>query len=149
MHYSSENWGSCWKTSYVRNYAVAVGFYDHPSTELISNWSYILRSDRDFQCLILWSFHPLTCLAIYIWFIAVHWSTFLPLAPNPICLYTTSASFGSHPLSHTVPQNPSIQISTLPSLSLSPPTRRRFPELHSGWEVVFPWQITLTTSEER
>ena len=61
------------------------------------------------------------------------------------CLHTTSASVRSHPLSHTVPQNPSTQISTLPSLSLSPPTRRRSPELHSDWEVVFPWQITLAT----
>ena len=36
-----------------------------------------------------------------------------PLAPNPLCLHTTSASLWSHPLSHTVPQKPSTQISTL------------------------------------
>ena len=60
----------------------------------------------------------------------------IPTEGCPSCLHTTIASSFPHTwLSHTVPQNPSTQISTLPSLSLSPPTRRRSPELHSGWEV--------------
>ena len=52
----------------------------------------------------------------------------------PSCLHTTVASSLPHPLcmSHTVLQNPLKQISTLPSLSLCPPTRRKSPELHSG-----------------
>jgi len=73
----------------------------------------------------------------------------LGIIPNEVmfsCLHTTVASSLPNPLSHTVPQNPPIQISTLPSLSLSPPTRRRSLELHSGREVVFPWQITLATA---
>jgi len=73
----------------------------------------------------------------------------IPKVFMPSCLHTTVAPFlpkiDVQLLPHTVPQNPSTQISTLPSLSLSPPTRRRSPELHSSWEVVFPWQITLAT----
>ena len=55
----------------------------------------------------------------------------------PSCLHTTVASSLLHQLymSDTVLQTPSTQISTLPSLSICPPTRQRFPDLHSECEV--------------
>ena len=65
----------------------------------------------------------------------------------PSCLHTTVASSLLHQLymSDTVLQTPSIQISTLLSLSICPPTRQRFPDLHSECEVMFPWQIIHCT----
>ena len=54
--------------------------------------------------------------------------TSLPVSTlNPSCLHTTLASLLSHPLSHTVPHNPLMQISTLPALSTGPPARRSVP----------------------
>ena len=118
-----------------------IGF--SPSTiEASKNWSTPL-SEVSCNC----PYKNTMVFKILLRIIAVHFmkklhspTTYTWCIPNDLssCLHTTIASSLPNPLSHTVPQNSSTQISTLPSLSLLPSTRRRSPELHSDWEVVLP-----------
>ena len=52
-----------------------------------------------------------------------------PSGRNPSCLQTTDASLLSQRSSHTVPHTLPKQISTLPSISVWPPTRRTSPSV--------------------
>lgn len=55
-----------------------------------------------------------------------------PVVLNPSCLHVTMASFMLHPSSHTVPQPPPRQISTLPSYRVEPPRSLTEPSSHWG-----------------
>ena len=67
--------------------------------------------------------------------------------PQPSCLHATSASCMSQESSHTVPQEPQCQTSTLPEHPFSPPTARIFSLSGEGRDL--PWHQDSRQSPAR
>lgn len=65
-----------------------------------------------------------------------------PFFENPSCEHTTSASLSLHPSSHTLPHTSLVHNSTLPSLSVEPPTNLIEPLLSQAAEYVNNYYLT-------
>ena len=68
----------------------------------------------------------------------IHYSPPPFVCSRPSCRHTTKASSFVNPLSHTVPQASLMQISTLPSASLAPPTSLSAPLVQLPAEMETP-----------
>ena len=66
----------------------------------------------------------------------------IPVLKNPSCLQTIVASILLQESSHTVPQTLLIQISTLPSFGIFPPTNRSWP-FAQGTIIIYKKTVNL------
>ena len=72
-----------------------------------------------------------------------HWYSFRPWLEYPSCLHTTVASSLLQPSSHTVPHSLFIQISTLPSFWMLPPTSRSLPVVQTAVKWYVQYYVSL------